>query len=141
MMWALDWLEMETEVDVEERRGRTGWLAASSPSSSGVSALVSRSRAEGGGAEGTGRFPMTFSLGGVCKYPGVADADVLGVWALGERFSRAARRFCAANSAASEREMADGLLRADLKENLGLGANVARVSWNLSCRALMAWDD
>jgi hypothetical protein len=125
-------LEIETEVDVEETRGRTGWLAASSPSSSGASALVSRSRAEGGGATGTGRLPVIFSLGGVCKYPGVADADVLGVRALGERLSRAPRRFCAANSAASESEIADGLLRADLNENFGLGANVARVSWNLS---------
>ena len=37
--------------------------------------------------------------------------------------------------------MAEGDLRADLKENLGLGARVDRVSFNLSWRALMAWSD
>jgi hypothetical protein len=37
--------------------------------------------------------------------------------------------------------MADGLLRADLKENLGLGANAALVSWNFSWSALIAYSD
>lgn len=41
--------------------------------------MASCSRAVGGGETGTGRLPMAFSLGGVCKYPGVAEADVLGV--------------------------------------------------------------
>ena len=35
--------------------------------------------------------------------------------------------------------MAEGDLRADLNENLGLGARVDRVSFSLSWRALMAW--
>lgn len=50
-------------------------------------------------------------------------------------------RFCAASSAASLSEMADGFLRAVLKENLGRGANWALVSANFSWSALIACDE
>ena len=64
--------------------------------------------------------------------------EVLGVvLPPGERYPGIAFRFWAASSAASDREIAEGDLRA-LNENLGLGANVARVSDSFSWRALMA---
>jgi len=49
------------------------------------------------------------------------------------------RRFPAANSAASFRDKAEGLLCAVLKANFGLGAKAFRVSSSLSCRALIAY--
>jgi hypothetical protein len=48
------------------------------------------------------------------------------------------RRFWAASSAASFKDMADGFLRAVLKVKRARGANVARVSLNFSCNAFIA---
>ena len=67
MMCALDWFEMEMEVDEEEREGRMiVELVAASPGSE-VGRGWSSSRAVGGGAAGTGRLPVDFSLGGVWR--------------------------------------------------------------------------
>jgi hypothetical protein len=64
MMWALDWLEIEIEVVLEEREGRDEEDA--SPGSA-VGAGWSCSRSLGGGAAGTGWLPVSFSLGGVWR--------------------------------------------------------------------------
>jgi hypothetical protein len=77
------------------------------------------------------------SSGGVCRWAGVMDRFESGVCAFGDRYLGIAFRFCAANSAASERDIAEGDFRA-LKENLVFGTKAARVSCSLSCKAFMA---
>jgi hypothetical protein len=55
----------------------------------------------------------------------------------GERYPGTLRRPSAARVAASESEIAEGFFLV-LKLNFERGSNVARVSFNLSCKALMA---
>jgi len=145
MMWTLDWLVMETVVVVVARTGRSAFWSPSGAagaagseargedlngSAANIPARVSRSP-RSSGAE-------NFSLGGVFAERGVLRDDEFSDREPGDRYPGTDRRSCAASSAASLNDSAEGLLRADLKENLGLGANVCRCSSSFSRRALMA---
>jgi hypothetical protein len=82
---------MDTEVELAERERRLILLVAS-PGSGPIDG-VSSSTVPGGGAAGTGRFPADVSLGGVWRYPGVAETDDPGEGAFGERLPSTPRRF------------------------------------------------
>ena len=94
----------------------------------------------GGAAEGSGLLEDAYvsSSGGVRRWFGVVESEVSREEASDVPESGKFSLFCAASSAASFRETADGFLRPVLKVNLDRGANVARVSLNLSCNALIA---
>jgi hypothetical protein len=93
MMCALDWFEMDTEVELAERERRL-ILFVASPGSGAIDGISSAAAAPGGGAAaGTGLFPVVVSLGGVWRYPGVTETDDPGERAFGERFPNTPRRF------------------------------------------------
>ena len=136
MIWALDSRVIDT-VDEVLNVGRrmaaaSGSRFASSFLSLSEASLEPPSTAVGGGtSRGAGEEPPS----GLCKWFGVfANEDSEdGVWNPGRL-----RRFCAASSAASDRETAEGFFRAVLKVKRVRGPKLARVSSSFSRRPLIA---
>jgi len=107
-------------------------LAFSFVSFSEGSSELSSTAVGGGARSGAGEE----SRSGARRWFGMFTKDDSddGVWYPGRL-----PRFCAASSAASDRETAEGFLRAVLKVKRVRGPKLARVSSSFSRRPLIAW--